>query len=402
MRFSLVLAVGLVLLGLFPAAAQDAALSDEILFLTFVPNVQFSPAYVGIEKGYFAEGGINLTIEHGDEPVGVDLIAAGERRFGLISGEEVIKARANGRPVVYIYEWFQRYPVGIVTAEGRGIERVTDLAGRKVGIPGRFGASYNGLIALLSANGMTEQDILLEPIGFNAPEVFCAGRVEASVVYVNNEPLQIQARADAGQCGDVKQVKVFPVAEAVDLVSNGLITNEAMLANDPERVQAMATGFDQAMRHIIRNPADTYLLASRYVENLPQPAIISQMALWLETTGEAAESEPPAEISDLLNKLRAAETASGNDSQADARQIRAALRRALAEIATQAAPPEDVLQFLVLLRTIDLWDADRLGYTDPASWEATQSVLLNMGFIREPIDLEAAFTNAFVPEAIGE
>lgn len=401
MGVRLLMLVGLALLTMVPSVAQDVGLSDEILFLTFVPNVQFAPAYVGIEKGYFAEAGINLKIEHGEEPVGVDLIAAGERRFGLISGEEVIKARANGRPVVYIYEWFQRYPVGIVTAEGRGIERVRDLVGRKVGIPGRFGASYNGLIALLTANGMKEQDILLEPIGFNAPEVFCAGRVEASVVYINNEPLQIQTRADAGQCGDVERVKVFPVAEAVDLVSNGLITNEAMLANDPERVQAMVTAFDRAMHDIVNNPAEAYVLASRHVENLPMPAVVSQLALLLGGVKVDA-AEPPQVVGERIRELLGTESPPAAENEMDSLQARAAFRRALATVASEYAAPEEILQFLVLLKTIDLWDAESLGYTEPASWEMTQSVLLDMGFIPEPIDLEAAFTNAFVPAAVEE
>jgi ABC-type nitrate/sulfonate/bicarbonate transport system substrate-binding protein len=46
---------------------------------------------------------------------------------------------------------------------------------------------------------------------------------------------------------------------------------------------------------------------------------------------------------------------------------------------------------------MDLWDAETLGYTDPASWEEMQDALLAIGYIPEPIDLSAAYTNAFVP-----
>ncbi|HYO87988.1 MAG TPA: ABC transporter substrate-binding protein, partial [Candidatus Limnocylindrales bacterium] len=178
-RFAVVF---MVVLGAFAgtAGAQEATgtpADDVRLFMTFVPNVQFSPVYVAQSKGYFADNWLSVTTEHGDEPVGVDLIATGERDFGLISGEQVLAARANGRPVVSVYEWFQKYPVGIVYPDDIGISSVTDLAGRNIGIPGRFGASYSGLTALLSANGMTEQDIDLEEIGFNAPEVFCVGGV---------------------------------------------------------------------------------------------------------------------------------------------------------------------------------------------------------------------------------
>jgi hypothetical protein len=51
------------------------------------------------------------------------------------------------------------------------------------------------------------------------------------------------------------------------------------------------------------------------------------------------------------------------------------------------------------LNTVDLWDADQLGYGEMSSWEVTEQTLLTMEFIPEAIDLEAAFTNDFLPAA---
>lgn len=371
-RQALMIAAVLLAVILAPAAgAQPPA--DQTFLLTFVPNVQFSPVYVALEKGYFTEAGFNVTLEHGDEPVNVDLIAAGERQFGLVSGEEVIKARANGRPVVYVYEWFQQYPVGIVAPEG--VQSVADLAGRKVGIPGRFGASYNGLIALLAANGMTESDILLDPIGFNAPDVFCVGGVEASVVYINNEPLQIQERINRGACNDIPAITVFPVSAAADLVSNGLITNEQMIAENPAQVAAMVAAFDKGLRDTINNPAEAYLLSAKYVENLLADPDL-----------EAALTTLAAQQADLL--------ATGPDREAISAS-RQAMRDSLAERFEESA----LLQFDVLLSTINLWDADELGITTPESWEVTRETLMMMDLLDKTIDLDldAAFTNDFVP-----
>ncbi|MBZ0277118.1 MAG: ABC transporter substrate-binding protein, partial [Anaerolineae bacterium] len=267
LRFVFILLVMLVLTGAGAVSAQDAP-RDLTLFLTFVSNVQFSPVYVALEKGYFSDAGLNVTIEHGDENVGLDLIAANELQFGLVSGEEVIKARANGRPVVYVYEWFQKYPVGIAVPADSPIESVVDLRGHKVGIPGRFGTSYNGLVALLSANDMTENDMTLEPIGYTAVDALCAGYessyaqgVEASVVYTNNEPLQMEARCTP--------VRVFPVSDAADMVSNGLVTNETVIQNDPALVTSVVGAFDAGLRDAINNPAEAYLLSVKYVDNLP-------------------------------------------------------------------------------------------------------------------------------------
>ncbi len=362
-------------LAAVPASAQSEDLVPTTFFLTFVPNVQFAPVYVAQEKGYFADAHYDVTIEHGDEPIGLDLIAAGQRQFGVISAEQVITARANGRPAVSVYEWFQSFPVGVAVTNESGIESVEDLRGQRVGIPGRFGASYSGLIALLAANGMTESDIQLEEIGYNAPEVICVGAIQASVIYLNNEPLQVAARAAAGECGDVTGMRVFPVGDAVDLVSNGLVTNELMIAEQPEQVRAMVAAYDAGLRDAIQNPAEAYLIATRFVENLP-------LSDALRAELEAVSAQEAAVFA--------------GDAYRDV-EARKARRDALAERLAETFSDDELIQFRVLLATIDLWDADVLGLSEPSSWEAMQDALLTMGFIDASITLEDAYTNDFLP-----
>ena len=41
-------------------------------------------------------------------------------------------------------------------------------------------------------------------------------------------------------------------------------------------------------------------------------------------------------------------------------------------------------------------ETDPLGYADPEAWENMQQVLLEMGLLTEPIDLDAAYTNDFI------
>ena len=367
LKLGRILLLACVLLVVPITSAQETR--DLTFFLTFIPNVQFSPVYVALDKGYFGE--LNVTLQHGDEPDGVNLIAANQMQFGVISGEQVIQARANDRPVVFIYEWFQEYPVGIVVPANGDMKTVADLAGHKVGIPGRFGASYSGLVALLSATDMTEADIQLEPIGFNAPEVVCVGAVEAAVVYINNEPLQIEQQAAAGDCGDWQGVQVLPVAAAVDMVSNGLVTNEETIADDPELVQAVVSAFDAGTRASINNPAEAFLISAQYVENLLTNELATVLMNEATAQTEFLATEPNAEA---------------------IAESRLALRERLGELFDDAA----LVQFDVLLNTIALWEADILGLTDSESWDLTQDVLLTMGFLEAPIDISAAFTNEFI------
>ena len=50
-----------------------------------------------------------------------------------------------------------------------------------------------------------------------------------------------------------------------------------------------------------------------------------------------------------------------------------------------------------LTTTIEMWKTDHLGYSDPKAWENMQNVLLEMGLIKEKMDLSKAFTNEFIP-----
>ncbi|GAB1420895.1 ABC transporter substrate-binding protein [Anaerolineales bacterium] len=359
-------------LWLLPAAAQDEVQQERFL-LTYIPNIQFAPTYVAIAKGYFAEQGLEIQVEHLNEPDVVDLVASGQANFRIVSGEQLIHARAQGRPVVSVYEWFQQYPVGVVVSDASGIESVKDLAGKKVGIPGRFGASYTGFTTLLLVNGMTESDVVLEEIGFNAPEVFCLGAIDAAIVYVNNEPLQIEARIAQSDCGDLTGVHVLLISDEADLVSNGLLTSEMTIKDHPESVEAMVNAYNQALRDVIRNPAEAYLLSMEFVENL------DMSEEWVQTLEELSAQQ--------MSFLESDPT----------REEIAASRDAMYATLESQFDTQDLLQFAILLRSIELWDADQLGYSDLSSWEVMQATLIEMGMVSEPIELEFAFTNAFLP-----
>jgi NitT/TauT family transport system substrate-binding protein len=359
-----------------PASAQSGDdLRTEDFMLSFIPNVQFAPMYVADAKGYFADAGYDFTFAYVDENLGVEQIAAGASSFGAISGEQVLLARQGQRPIVYVYQWFAEYPVGVVVTDTVAAATVPELAGLRVGVPGRFGASYTGITALLAANGMSEADIRLEAIGFNAPEVLCAGNVDAAVIYLNNEPLQIEARIAAGDCGGATSVTVIPVAAAAPMVSNGIVTSERMIADEPERVAAVLAAFDAALRDSINNPAETYLINLDYVENLPlTDAFRADLEAAAAAQAEFLATDPT-------------------------REEIAASRAALLESLTEAHDAATLAQFRVLLATIDLWDADPLGVSHAENWQVTADALNALGASITEAQINAAYNNDFVPQS---
>ncbi len=244
-------------------------LSQAVLYLAFRPDVQFAPFYVGIEMGFFASHGYDLTISHQAESEALRLVGtdtSGSLMKGaIVSGEQVLLARAQELPVIYVYEWYERFPVALASKAERGIAAPADLRGHTVGTPMLEGASYIGLQALLAAGGLTESDISLQVTGFTQVETLLADVVDAVVVYSANEPIQLEA---AGA-----QVNVIQVSDYAQLVSNGLVINEALAQNNPDVVREFVAALSEAVQYTIDHPDEAFDISQGYVEGLGNPDI---------------------------------------------------------------------------------------------------------------------------------
>ncbi|KAF0109395.1 MAG: hypothetical protein FD147_2289 [Chloroflexi bacterium] len=226
----------------------------------YIPNVQFAPLYVAIEKGFYSNAGLDVSIDYSMENDNAVLLATNTLQFAIISGEQVLLARDKELPLVYVMAWYQQYPVGIVSKDVEGITTVADLKGKRIGLPGLFGASYIGTIALLDSAGLNESDVTLDSIGFNQVEVLMADRVDAAVVYAANEPVQIESLGQS--------INLLKVSDSMDLVANGLVTNEKTLAENPALVKAMVEATLKGINYTIENLDEAYEISKKYVENL--------------------------------------------------------------------------------------------------------------------------------------
>jgi NitT/TauT family transport system substrate-binding protein len=250
----------------------------------FIPNVQFAPYYVAQAKGFFAEEGLDVDLEYGFENDFVALTAQGERQFAIASGDQVILARSQGLPVVYVMKWYQRFPVAVMALTEMGIDSPSKLAGHSVGIPGLYGASYVGWKALVYAAGLDEADISLESIGFTQAEAVSQGQVDAAVVYIANEPVQLtQAGID---------VDVIQVSDYIDLVSNGLITNETVIRENPALVRRMVRASLRGLEYTLAHPEEAFGIARQAVPEITDEDAPTQRAVLEASIGLWRSDQP--------------------------------------------------------------------------------------------------------------
>lgn len=319
-KISLLLFCSLILLSAC-GRAPSGNLTQVRLPLGYIPDIQFAPLYLAVQKGYFRDAGIQVTFDYSMETDIAALVGADQIQFGVVSGEQVLLARAQGLPIVYVAAWYQQYPVSVVAKSDQNIRAPSDLRGKTIGLPGLYGANYIGLRALLHAGGLSESDVKLDSISYTQVEVLATDRDQAVSVYTNNEPIQLRTRG--------YELTELRVADYIQLASNGMITNEKTISENPDLVRRMVKAFLQGLADCLADPAGAYETSKAYVENL-------------------------AQLDSAVQKQK-------------------------------------------LATSIELWKAERLGYSQPKAWESMQTVLLDMGLLAQPQDLSKAFTNDFLP-----
>src|SRR5262249_10350870 len=227
--------------------------------LTFIPDVQFAPFYIARELGYYTAAGLDVTLRHhGFTEPEFGAIFAGQEDAIFAGGDEVLQARAQGQPLVYIAQVYTKYPVGLLVPADSPIQSVADLRGHTVGIPGEYGETYFGLLSLLQGAGLSKSDVKIQSIGFTQAEALLAHHVDAAMGYLNNEPVQLQKVGFA--------VRTFAVSRP--LISNGLAATESELNSHADDIRALVQATLQGVRYAIDHPQEAVNISKKYGETI--------------------------------------------------------------------------------------------------------------------------------------
>ncbi len=285
-----------------PATSEPFTIRHIRLTMGYRPDVQFAPLYVAETNGHYEQARLDVEFVHLPETEAVQLVGANEIPFAVVSGEQVLLARSQGLPIVYVMAWNQDNPVGVAAPVEGGIQTPQDLVGKSIGFPGQYAASYIGLRALLNAAGVAEQDITLDPIGYTQVEALLAGSEDAVVIYANNEPVQLAAQG--------MDVTVLRVADYVKLPGNGLITNETTIREDPELVRAMVEATLAGLQDTIDDPDAAYDTCMLYVEGLAEAdqqvqrqVLAESIKFWVADRLGYSEPEAWDNIQDVLLEM---------------------------------------------------------------------------------------------------
>ncbi len=239
----------------FCFATPASALEHVTLQLKWTHQFQFAGYYAALEKGYYREAGLDVQLKEANPDTDtVAEIVSGNTEFG-VGSSNLILARATGKPVVTLAVIFQRSPYVIFAAKDKGINKLSDLAGKRIMLDDQSGE----LMLLLKRSGLQKDSFTLIKHSQN-PQDLIDGKVDAISGYVSTKPYFFQR-------ADFAYQTFSPLAAGIDFYGDNLFTSEQELQAHPERVQAFTEASLRGWRYA-RDHRDEIinLIASKYAK----------------------------------------------------------------------------------------------------------------------------------------
>ncbi|WP_299727287.1 ABC transporter substrate-binding protein [uncultured Tateyamaria sp.] len=216
-------------LGLSAFAAQAA--DDVTLQLKWVTQAQFAGYYVALDKGFYEEEDLNVTIKPGGPDIApTQVLAGGGADVTVEWMPAALAAREKGLPMVNIAQPFKSSGMMLTCRKDAGVSSTDDFAGKTLGV-WFFGNEFP-FLSWMSQLGMatdgSDGGVTVLKQGFNVDPIL-QGQAACVSTMTYNEYWQI---IDAGLTPEELQVFKYE-DQGVATLEDGLYALEENLA-DPE------------------------------------------------------------------------------------------------------------------------------------------------------------------------
>ncbi len=270
--------LGAVLFANTPLLFAKSGPQTVTVGMTYIPNVQFAPWYVAQAKGFFRAEGLAVKFDYRMDIDALQLVAAGQLDFAIAGGDQVITARANGIPVVYLLSLYAKFPPTIIAKASSGIKAPEDLKGKSIGLP-LYGSSLLATKAILKKAGLDESQVRLVDIGYTQIPALTAGKVDAVVGFANNEPIKLRATGL-----NITQIDAW---NYFSLVGHGLISGEKQRKQSPELLRKMTRATLRGMQYALAHPTESFVICTKAIpelgpaqQKIEKQVLLQSLKLW--------------------------------------------------------------------------------------------------------------------------
>jgi NitT/TauT family transport system substrate-binding protein len=260
-----------VLLAATPALATDkVSLRTDVFF-----HGPHAPFFLGIEKGFYREADIELTVHPGTGS-GTVIKLVGNRNddFGYADAGTLVKAVSEGVPVKMVMGILQASPMVIVSLRDSGIDKPSDLPGKTMA--GTPGSSPELMFpAFCKINRIDCSGISMVQVDIPGKvTALLAKRVQGTFVYAVTQVPMIE-----DQIGG--PINVIRYADhGLNILSNGIVVNSDVLDKNPDLVRRFVRATVKSWQYAVDHQ-DEAVAAFGKVSDKPKAGVVRQQ---LDTT----------------------------------------------------------------------------------------------------------------------
>ena len=255
-----------------PAPTEEKPVQISVM-MGFVPLVIWSPFYTALDKGFYADEGLNVTIQYTTEGSmgAIKQVAAGKVEFGYGGGDAIIIARSKGIPVVMIYQTEQKQPFRIIAKKKTGIKEPKDLIGKKVATPGFGSSAYIVDRIILYKAGVDYKKVEFVATGGGARlNAFLNDNVDASDFHITHEVI-LRRRNES--------INIIYASNYTNVPAIGLFTSEDMINKHPDIVRKFVRATRRGLIYAINHPEEAVDIFIKFQPEAAKDRDL-QLAIW--------------------------------------------------------------------------------------------------------------------------
>jgi NitT/TauT family transport system substrate-binding protein len=253
MRTARVGATAIAVLTAGPSLAEDTTVRFALDWKFEAPS---APYFIALDKGYYAEEGLDVSIDSGSGSTQtIPRIASGNYDLGFGDINSLIKFKDQNpdAAVIAVMMTYETPPFAIVSLAGRGIDAAepASLEGKTLGAPPPD-AAYAQWPIFVEVNDLDTETIAIENVGFPVREpMLAAGDVDGIFGYsfssVQNLKLNDVPEEDI--------VVMLMADHGLDLYGNAVLANTDFAAANPEAVEGFIRATIRGWRDTVADPA---------------------------------------------------------------------------------------------------------------------------------------------------
>lgn len=215
------------------AAGAPEELKDVTVILDYVPNTNHTGMYVALDKGYYAEEGLNVEIIEPTDGATATLIAQNKGTFGIAYQEDVTVALTSEDPlpIKTIATIIQHNTSGFVSLADSGIESPADFEGKTYAGWGGAGESavLNAVMSQAGKDFNKLEMVISDGSGFSALGNSC------DLMWFFEAWDCVQAEMNGVE---LNYMECRDLDERLDYYTPIIITSDAVIEQDPEMIRA--------------------------------------------------------------------------------------------------------------------------------------------------------------------